>query len=473
MNLHSLLVCSDDRTLRVLRNVLSELEIEVEHCADESDATRKLAKRRFEAVIIDCKQRSDFSLLHGLRSGQNRKSMAVAIIDPHTDFRAAFEMGANFVVYKPISSEKAKSSFRAARALMRREQRRSVRLDTNIQAYFRFENGEGEQGTISGLSEGGVSVRFASNRKKQGVIGFCFALPDTTTVIEATGMIAWQNSLRRAGIQFATLSDSSRRMVKDWLRVQSGEEHDPPMRGTLTALSLGGCFVGTQSPFPAQTKVELLLRASDCSVRTAANVRFMDPELGMGIAFRNLTVEQRRRLQELIERIALSPDTVAEVLVEPEGLESESTGQSSRDQGTVAASQETQNDPLVELFETGASLSREQFVEALEQHKLALETPSEPVLNSPSRQRREPRIEVSRPVEVRVQDSAQERIEHATSMIDVSHHGARLDKAAPPLKPGDPVHLVSAGVEARFRVIWVGAPGSPQEGQVGLQKMDE
>ena len=63
MNLQSLVVCSDDRTVRLLRNVLSELEIEVEHCPDSTQASKKLAQQRFEAVIIDCKDRHDFSLL--------------------------------------------------------------------------------------------------------------------------------------------------------------------------------------------------------------------------------------------------------------------------------------------------------------------------------------------------------------------------------------------------------------------------
>jgi hypothetical protein len=34
MNFQSLLVSSDDRVIRILRNVLGELEIDVEHCAD-------------------------------------------------------------------------------------------------------------------------------------------------------------------------------------------------------------------------------------------------------------------------------------------------------------------------------------------------------------------------------------------------------------------------------------------------------
>ena len=118
MNLKSLLVCSDDRALRVLRNVLGELEIHVEHCADHLSAAKKLAHHGFEAVIIDCKDERSFGLLQSVRSGQqNRKSLAIAIIEARTNLQTAFKLGANFVVYKPISTEKAKSSFRAARAL--------------------------------------------------------------------------------------------------------------------------------------------------------------------------------------------------------------------------------------------------------------------------------------------------------------------------------------------------------------------
>jgi len=188
MNLTSLLVCSDDRAVRILRNVLGELEIHVEHCADTVSAANKLAQHSFEAVIIDCNDERSFGLLKSVRSGQqNRKSVAIAIIDAHTNLQTVFKLGANFVVYKPISTEKAKSSFRAARALLKRERRRSVRLEVNIPAYFRFQDGEGEQASISGLSEGGLSVRLASlPGKKHGLIAFSFALPDTTTVIEAT-----------------------------------------------------------------------------------------------------------------------------------------------------------------------------------------------------------------------------------------------------------------------------------------------
>ena len=481
MNLDSLLVCSDDRALRVLRNVLGELEIHVEHCADHVSAAKKLAQQSFEAVIIDCDDEHSFQLLTRVRSGQqNRKAVAIAIIDASTNLQTAFKLGANFVVYKPISTEKVKSSFRAARALMKRERRRSVRLEVNIPAYFRFQNGDGEQAPISGLSEGGISVRFASSPgKKSGLIAFSFALPETTTVIEATGMIAWQDSRRRAGLQFATLSDAAHQDLKDWLRLQSGENPDPPIRCSLMGLSFGGCFLRTQSPFPAQTRVELLLRAADCSVKTEGKVRVMDPEHGMGIEFSNRTLQHRRRLEQLIQQMTASPDAIAEVLVEPEGLDWEDgaadppEGTTHSLEGTTASSEEeVEHDPLLELFRTWPTLTKQQFLVELEKHQMAGAPGNASELSLPEptvHQRREPRITVARPVEVRSQD--QTSFPQNTSLIDVSHHGVRVGGVGLRLKVGEVVQLLSDGVEARFQVIWVGEPGTAQDGQIGLQRM--
>jgi CheY-like chemotaxis protein len=479
MNLTSLLICSDDRALRVLRSVLGELEIDVEHCADDVSAAKELAQRSYGAVIIDCKDERSFGLLSSLRSGQhNSKSMAIAIIEARTNLQAAFKLGANFVVFKPISTEKAKSSFRAARALMKRERRRSGRLHVNIAAYFRFLNGEGEQVSISSLSEGGMAVRFSgAPGKRIGPIAFSFALPDTTTVIEATGTIAWQDSRHHAGIQFAALSEVSLQSLKEWLRLQSGEKHDPPIRCTLMSLSLGGCFLRTQSPFPPQTQVEMLLQAADGSIKAQGKVQLMDPELGMGIEFLTRTPEHRQRLQQLIEQMSASPDVVSEVLVEPEGIDWDQASTSSSGTTSQELKNEAEPDPLLELFRTGASLTKGQLLLELEKHQLA-DSPEGLELNRTEAlayQRREPRLVVSLPVQVRAHDhQAQDDPESTlktTQLVDVSHRGARVSGVVFQLKPGEVVNLVSDGCDARFLIIWVGEPDTPQEGQIGLQSL--
>src|SRR5882757_6596638 len=134
MSLQSLVFCPDEKIVRVLRRVLSDLEIAVERCSDADSAIRKLTRQRFEAVIVDCTDEAVASqVLKSARSAPcNKRAVAVSIIDGQKALRSAFDLGAHFVLYKPISSERAKSSFRAARALMKRERRRNTRFPVEI-----------------------------------------------------------------------------------------------------------------------------------------------------------------------------------------------------------------------------------------------------------------------------------------------------------------------------------------------------
>ncbi len=120
MSLKSLLLCSDEKIVRVLRRTLSDLEIEVELCADSEKALRKLTRERFEAIIVDCSDEGSAEVLRSARNAVcNKRAIAVAILDHAMGLRSVFNIGAHFVLYKPVSSERAKSSFRAARALMK------------------------------------------------------------------------------------------------------------------------------------------------------------------------------------------------------------------------------------------------------------------------------------------------------------------------------------------------------------------
>ncbi len=125
MSLKALLLCSDEKIVRVLRRVLGDLDIAVELCANADTALRKLTRQRFEAIIVDCADDGANDVLRSARSAPcNKQAVAVAIVEPIVGLKAVFDVGAHFVLYKPVSSERAKSSFRAARALMKSERRR-------------------------------------------------------------------------------------------------------------------------------------------------------------------------------------------------------------------------------------------------------------------------------------------------------------------------------------------------------------
>src|ERR1700736_1167236 len=129
MSLKALLLCSDEKIVRVLRRVLGDLDIAVELCANADAGLRKLTRERFEAIIVDCADDGANEVLRSARSAPcNKQAVAVAIVEPIIGLKAVFDVGAHFVLYKPVSSERAKSSFRAARALMKSERRRNARV---------------------------------------------------------------------------------------------------------------------------------------------------------------------------------------------------------------------------------------------------------------------------------------------------------------------------------------------------------
>ena len=63
----------------------------------------------------------------------------------------------------------------------------------------------------------------------------------------------------------------------------------------LTDLSLGGCYVQTESPFPQSSAVDLCLRAPAMEIHAEGLVRVMHPGQGMGIEF---PATHRRTAQE-------------------------------------------------------------------------------------------------------------------------------------------------------------------------------
>jgi hypothetical protein len=153
----------------------------------------------------------------------------------------------------------------------------------------------------------------------------------------------------------------------------------------------------------------------------------MDPELGMGIEFVTKTALERQRLKELVHQMTANPDAIAEVLVEPEGLDWDEAATDLSGGAPGSPKDDSKIDLLLELFRSGASLSREQFVLELEKHQVPGSGSKSNVSDLAIRQRREPRIAVALPVEVEVWDEDhQEPVHQTTSMIDVSHHGAVL-----------------------------------------------
>src|SRR3977135_2070183 len=209
MNLKCLLVCSDEKTVRILRRVLSDLEIAVEHCDDADTAIRRMTRQRFESIIVDCATPEEASsVLRAAKAAPaNNRAIAIVLVDPGLGLKGGFEMGAHFVLHKPLSGERAKASFRAVRALMKRERRRQLRVPGKIPL-------EGPalgsavvfKATTLDICEGGMAIQFPGAIPKENALRFSLDLPGMDRKFEIEGELAWEGHGAQAGVRFKTIS---------------------------------------------------------------------------------------------------------------------------------------------------------------------------------------------------------------------------------------------------------------------------
>jgi c-di-GMP-binding flagellar brake protein YcgR len=324
---------------------------------------RKLTRQRFEAIIVDITDDGAADVLRSARSAPcNKQAVAVAIVEPIIGLKAVFSIGAHFVLYKPVSSERAKSSFRAARALMKSERRRNARVAVQIPIVLRSPGPGGNMKvTTIDLSEGGMAVSMPNRRSPTGRWQIAFTLPGTQSSLELPAEFAWEGAGEQAGLRFQQISPEATRQLQEWLKQNSpdAEPDDPPIRCQLTDLSLGGCYLEISSPFPASSRVTLSMRAGTAEVRAQGVVRIMHPDKGMGVEFTQATPEHRAAVEKFLGVLTENRTLLPELLVEPEGLESEpSTSKPSVDA----------DDPLLQLF-YGESLTAEQFHEAMHKQR--------------------------------------------------------------------------------------------------------
>jgi protein TonB len=122
MSYQALLFCPDDKTARVVTQVLTELDFTVEPCNEPFAAVKKLMAQHFDAIVVDCDNEQNAALLFksARNSGSNSSSLAVAVVEGQAGVAKAFRIGANLVLTKPINVEQSKGTLRVARGLLRK-----------------------------------------------------------------------------------------------------------------------------------------------------------------------------------------------------------------------------------------------------------------------------------------------------------------------------------------------------------------
>ncbi len=366
MDLRALVVCPDQDSASLLTLILSEMGMAVEQTPSISRGLELLDSQHFDAIVLDYRaDRSSEEFLARLRQApKNRTCTLIAVVDGDFNARPVFGLGANFVLYRPLSSERTRISLRAARGLMRRERRRAPRTPVSSTANVAYPGAPELNALLTDLSPGGTSLQTDNRIPPACKVYFEFALPGQQQLVRLSGEVAWQDASGRTGIRFLDVPQSSRRLMQAWLQQNSARPAtgrpaqvpankaadqlrsalDPrpepkdaafvsnagnrrgelrfackvgaevyrlgttvPNRCTLSDISEGGCYVEMPTPLSGQSGVEILVRTADTKLRIRGQVLATHPGFGMGVRFTFRDSVEREEILRLLAVLSAGP----------------------------------------------------------------------------------------------------------------------------------------------------------------------
>jgi c-di-GMP-binding flagellar brake protein YcgR len=371
MDLRALVVCPDQDSIDLLALIQSEMGMTAEHTSSISRGLDLLETKHFDAIVIDYRadESAEEFLARMRRSAKNRDSLLIAVVDSEFNARLVFVLGASFVLFRPLSSERTRISLRAARSLMRRERRRAPRTPVGSNTKVAYPGAPELKAVLANLSEGGTAIQTTNHIPARSKVYFEFALPGQPQLVRLSGEVAWQDSSGRTGVRFLDVPQTSRRLMQTWLEqnlersatampepdeapaTQSVETQSPatshtekkhtsksaalvsnagnrrgeqrfacklgaevystgtsvPNRATLSDISEGGCYVEMPSPIDGQSGVEILVRTADTKFKIKGEVLTTHPGFGMGVRFLLHNSAQREEILRLLGVLAVGP----------------------------------------------------------------------------------------------------------------------------------------------------------------------
>ena len=367
MTLQALLVSTDDSAADVLGRVLPGFGIAMDRSSDPETTISRIQHQKFDALIVDYDQpdQAKQALQEARRLGSG--CISIALVADATKVRDILSGGAHFVLYKPVSEDAARAGLRAAAALLSRERRRAFRVSVQAPAEITLPDGRKTDGILLDLSETGMDVLTSEPQAAGSLLGFSFQLPESAIKIEGHGQIAWANPNGQTGVHFLDLPEDVLTQMKMWLTAAATASGADPSEAVshckLSDLSLGGCYVETDAPFPERALVDLCLKTGELEVHTEGMVRVTHPGRGMGVEFPSRTAEQRAQVGNVIDFLRSTPDTAPDLIVSPKALVADLT-QFEQAQPPQDSAEELE-DPLLELLRRGTSLQQDDFLSEL------------------------------------------------------------------------------------------------------------
>src|SRR5580704_100237 len=219
MGLECLLVTSDSALLGEVQASFAAHGTALDLRQDSASAIEFASRRHLDGLVIDCDDvpGGRDTLVQLRNSPANKQSLIVAVVNGSTSAEAALDLGANFVLSKPIQQTRLRSVMDVAIPKMEREHRRYFRYDVDLPVKFQNPLKQSFSAKMKNVSEGGLAIKLIDPVRLNGVVAVEFELPSVEPqVFHGKGDVVSNDSFEM-GLRFLYIEKDSGVALQTWL----------------------------------------------------------------------------------------------------------------------------------------------------------------------------------------------------------------------------------------------------------------
>jgi CheY-like chemotaxis protein len=219
MGLDCLVVTCDPTLLGQIKANFSARGASLDLRQDSASALELASRRHWDGLIIDCDDVAGGAeaLVNVRSSRSNRETLIIAVLNGSTSTERALDLGANYVLCKPIEESRLRGVLDLALPRMEREHRRYFRYDIDLPVRFQNHLGQSFNTTMKNVSEGGMAIKLVDPVHLKGVVPVEFDIPSVTPqAFRAKADIVWSDSFAM-GLRFLHFEKDCEAALQSWL----------------------------------------------------------------------------------------------------------------------------------------------------------------------------------------------------------------------------------------------------------------
>jgi len=218
MGIECLIVTSDPALIGQVKANLDPHGASLDLRQDSASAIELASRRHLDGMVIDCDDvPGGTNALIQVRSSRSNKQTPIFAVVNGTTGGAALDLGANFVLGKPIQEVRLRSVIESVVPKMEREHRRYFRYDVDVPALFHNHQGQSFNTRLKNVSECGLAVKLIDPFRLEGVVVVEFEVPSLGRQgFRAKADVVWSDSFAM-GLRFLYIERESGAALQSWL----------------------------------------------------------------------------------------------------------------------------------------------------------------------------------------------------------------------------------------------------------------